>query len=353
MKDANMTKAQLENELHMMQFSIDNALDRIAWIAPDGRFLYANKPACKEMHYSREEVLSKTLPEVDPNFSVKRWKEHFQELKKIGSMRLQTEQIDGKGKTHYLDVSSNYLKFGDKEFICSYGRDVTELKLVEQALVEQLGYERLIADIAANLAQAEPDQLEKVIDSVLQTLGMFLHTERAFLARFLENGKRLMHTNIWAAEGINLPRDLFKVNLAAEIPWLPQHILNNGLINAGHGLTGLPKEAKDLKNWLEKNGIKSVIIVPIRVEGPLDAPRIQPQIASLFADTEGASRTVSKIGEALRKKFKGRPVGEAIGRFLGNVQIGDAPRAAPQALAGPQEADPDQGDADEATDPKM
>jgi hypothetical protein len=31
---------------------------------------------------------------------------------------------------------------------------------------------------------------------------------------------------------------------------------------------------------------------------------------------------VRQIGEALQKKFKGKPVGEAIGRFLGNVQIG-------------------------------
>jgi AsmA protein len=92
--------------------------------------------------------------------------------------------------------------------------------------------------------------------------------------------------------------------------------------------------------------------VPVRVEGPLDAPRIQPQIGSIFADTEGASKTVNKIGEALRKKFKGKPVGEAIGRFLGGVQIGGG-QAAPQALAQPQAAEPDQGDAGEAMDPEL
>src|SRR5262249_56564064 len=35
-----------------------------------------------------------------------------------------------------------------------------------------------------------------------------------------------------------------------------------------------------------------------------------------------AGKTVTQIGEALKKKFKGKPVGEAIGRLLGNVRIG-------------------------------
>ena len=89
--------------------------------------------------------------------------------------------------------------------------------------------------------------------------------------------------------------------------------------------------------------------IPFRVEGPLDAPRIQPEIGGLFADTESTSNTVNRIGEALRKRFKGRPVGEAIGRFLGGIRIGPGRGAAPQALAGPQGeeqgAEPEQGDA--------
>jgi hypothetical protein len=97
------------------------------------------------------------------------------------------------------------------------------------------------------------------------------------------------------------------------------------------------------------------LTVPVRVEGPLADPRIRPQIGSVFANPENASKAVSKIGQALQKKFKGRPVGEAIGRFLGNVQIGGgrAPKPTPQALAPLQGGEPDQGDADEAMDSEL
>jgi AsmA protein len=102
------------------------------------------------------------------------------------------------------------------------------------------------------------------------------------------------------------------------------------------------------------------LTVPVRIEGPLDAPRISPQIGSVFANPESASKTVNKIGEALQKKFKGKPVGEAIGRFLGNVQIGhgDKPapqqrRAEPQAFSEPQADKPKEDDADDAMDPDL
>jgi AsmA protein len=61
--------------------------------------------------------------------------------------------------------------------------------------------------------------------------------------------------------------------------------------------------------------------VPVRIEGPLDRPTVKPQVKELLADPEKAGKAVNKIGKALQKKFKGKPVGEAIGRFLGGIQV--------------------------------
>lgn len=64
------------------------------------------------------------------------------------------------------------------------------------------------------------------------------------------------------------------------------------------------------------------LTVPVRIEGPLASPVIKPELKGMFASPEQANKTVKQLGEVIRKKFKGKPVGEAIGRFLGNVQIG-------------------------------
>jgi AsmA protein len=61
--------------------------------------------------------------------------------------------------------------------------------------------------------------------------------------------------------------------------------------------------------------------VPVRIEGPLDRPTIRPEVKEMFANPEKAGKTVNQIGKAIQKKFKGKPVGEAIGRFLGDIKI--------------------------------
>jgi AsmA protein len=96
--------------------------------------------------------------------------------------------------------------------------------------------------------------------------------------------------------------------------------------------------------------------VPVRIEGPLAKPSIRPEVKAMFADPEQAGKTVNQIGEALQKKFKGKPVGEAIGRFLGNVQIGprnrdaqgdEAPPRQKQSGKNAQQPTPDEGAADQ------
>jgi len=99
-------------------------------------------------------------------------------------------------------------------------------------------------------------------------------------------------------------------------------------------------------------------------------PSIKPDIKGMFANPEQAGKTVNQIGEALQKKFKGKPMGEAIGRFLGNVHIaprgngaqGDAEappsqkrsgKGASQAKPPPGAGETDQGDSDDADDPDL
>ena len=111
--------------------------------------------------------------------------------------------------------------------------------------------------------------------------------------------------------------------------------------------------------------------VPVRIEGPLDRPTIRPEIKGMFANPEKAGKTINQIGEALQKKFKGKPVGEAIGRFLGNVQIGprngngsgdvepqsnkqrSGKKDSPQAQPAPEAGAAEQGDSDETGDPDL
>lgn len=64
------------------------------------------------------------------------------------------------------------------------------------------------------------------------------------------------------------------------------------------------------------------LTIPVRIEGPFAQPTFRPEIKGVFSSPEQTSKTVNQIGDMLQKKFKGKPVGEALGRLLGNVRIG-------------------------------
>ncbi|CAB1075091.1 Formate hydrogenlyase transcriptional activator [Olavius algarvensis Delta 1 endosymbiont] len=177
-----------------------------------------------------------------------------------------------------------------------------EIKHNEQVLAEQLEFERLIADIASQLAQTRPEQLDESIESTLQALGLFFGTQRAFLAQFTNDGKSLFHRKIWSAEGIDVPPHYFEMDMAAASPWFAQQVRLGKAINTGPGLVNLPDESGILRDLLKRDGVNSGVIVPVRVENrslgmlgldTVDQPRdFPPPIVDrlkIVADTVGST----------------------------------------------------------------
>lgn len=294
-------------KLEMMEYSVDNALDRITWNGPDGRFLYANEAACKGMNYSLQEVLAMTVSDVDPHFPSEKWDVHFQKVKQAGSILLETQQADGDGKIHDIEVSTNYLQFGDQEFICSFGKDITERKRIEKELDELFGFEQLVADIATDLAMTTPENLDKNIDDVLRRLCTFLGTERSFLARFSSNGKSLAITNYWPAEKYSSSSRVLQVDVAVDAPWAAEQIRNGESIVANPDFTTLPPEAETLRKKLNKDGINSGVVVPMLVENT--------SLGMLGLDT---IRTPRKYPPALVERLK--TLADMIGSTLQRVR---------------------------------
>jgi AsmA protein len=136
-----------------------------------------------------------------------------------------------------------------------------------------------------------------------------------------------------------------------------------GSVDLPRGTLDILAHPEILKGPEGKSGanVLAGLSVPVRIEGPLKHPRIKPQIGGVFADPESASKAVNQIGSALQKKFKGKPLGETIGRFLGNVQIGGTRRGqparkkrSPQAQSAPRSAEPEKSGADDgAMDPDL
>ncbi len=91
-----------------------------------------------------------------------------------------------------------------------------ELTESEKALTEQIAFERLIAELAARLAQVLPENIDAEIQEIVGALGQFLKSERAFVFQFTDDGKSLKNTHVWAAEGFSPQSEIFELDLASD-----------------------------------------------------------------------------------------------------------------------------------------
>jgi len=123
-----------EQALRLTQLSVDHAGDLIQWIAPDGRILYASESSCRRFGYSPEEMLTKSVFDLDLTMTPESWPEHWRLLKEQGFVRFESTHRTKEGEVFPVEVSANHVESGGQEYVFGFGRDITERKQMEEAL---------------------------------------------------------------------------------------------------------------------------------------------------------------------------------------------------------------------------
>ena len=127
-------RKRAEEALRLAQLTVDRAGDLIQWVAPDGRLVHANESSCRRHGYSRKEMLSKTILDLDPNLTPETWPQTFRALQERGSMTLESVHTAKDGELFPVEVSANFVESNGQEFVFGFARDITERKRVEKEL---------------------------------------------------------------------------------------------------------------------------------------------------------------------------------------------------------------------------
>lgn len=127
-------RKRAEEALRFTQFAVDQSSDAAYWMGGDGRFNYVNHAACEALGYSRAQLLTMSVPDIDPTFSVERWRSHWQELQQKGNLSFESQHVTQNGTTFPVEVRANYIEFAGKEYNCALARDISERKRSEAAL---------------------------------------------------------------------------------------------------------------------------------------------------------------------------------------------------------------------------
>ncbi|MBD1894527.1 PAS domain S-box protein [Coleofasciculus sp. FACHB-129] len=119
-------RKRAEEALHLTQFCVDRAVYAIAWINPEGQFVYVNDALCHSIGYSREELLSMSLSDVNPDIPPAVCPDIWQAIKQRGSLSLESHHRSKDGRIFPIEVTGNYLQFKGKEYASFFARDISD-----------------------------------------------------------------------------------------------------------------------------------------------------------------------------------------------------------------------------------
>lgn len=146
---------RMEKALRLTQFSVDQAVEAILWLDPTARIFNVNDTACRMLGYSRQQLTAMTVHDIDPNFPVERWPEHWSHLKEQGALAFEAKYCSRSGEVLEMEVTFNYLQSDGKEYGCAILRDIGERKRAEAELRRSHTFLRQVIDTDPDLIFAK------------------------------------------------------------------------------------------------------------------------------------------------------------------------------------------------------
>jgi PAS domain S-box-containing protein len=214
-----------------------------------------NDEYCRMTGYSRDELLSKKLWEIDASGDPKKiMRERASMIDQKGIIHLETRHVKKDGS--FIDVSVSANVFVEEGIVCNFFSDITEIKRAQIEKDERLRFEELVSDFSAALIKIKPDEIKDELKSWLEKIVIFLDVERGSINEYVNNQQNVHVMIEYTVPGIDIPtEDLRKT---------PEGIieeLEKGIIKAERIPDDLPSVF--FNTFVEQHKTRSLIVVPL------------------------------------------------------------------------------------------
>jgi len=192
---------QSELEFKFAHYLINNAVEASFCLGDNWQFLYVNDATCRMTEYSREQLLSMNLQDIDVDFALHDW----EEIRQKNNYTFKTRYRSQSGRIFLVEMSLTFLEDQERRFSCVFVREKSN-EIVE------LSVQKWINELrdANNKLQQEVSELKKKevnLESSLSLLSSTLESTAIGIVAINFEGD-ILNYNQKFAEMWKLPQQL-------------------------------------------------------------------------------------------------------------------------------------------------
>ncbi len=245
---------------------VECARDSFFVIAPDGRFVDVNSRACTSTGYSREELLSMSVPDIDIEYDQERIAALFGQMAGGASQTIEGRHRRKDGSTFPVEVNIGLMGDGGGDLAIALARDISERKIVEQTAAYRYECEKLVTEISARFINLPSQAVDRNIELALEQICRLTELDAAYLLLVDEAHGTLSPAHMWQNEKSRLTREALDALCLRGVTWQNAHFSKNEVFMVS-SLRDLPPDAGIDRGLLESGSIRSILEVPMIYRG--------------------------------------------------------------------------------------
>ncbi len=125
-------RKRAEEALQFSQFALEHMADAAFFVTENGHVEYANEAACHLLGYTKLELSGMAVSDVAEDYTVEKWRTHWDALKRAGSLCFESRHMTKDGRVVPVEILANYMSFGGREYNCGFVRDISDRKRAEE-----------------------------------------------------------------------------------------------------------------------------------------------------------------------------------------------------------------------------
>ena len=215
-------KRRIEEKLNLIDFVFRNANVSIYLIKEDAQLYDINEYAHNSLGYTKVELMAMRITDLDPDYNVEIWKQHWNELKLTRATTIITKHKRKGGELMDVEITIRLIDYNGMVLNCSFVTDITEKKKIEERLklLEKVVTETSQSIVIADATEGMDTAIIYANDAFTSITGYSVEEVKGMNPRFLHKdldvrddyGRNVMRSAIknfipWKIEVINTKKN--------------------------------------------------------------------------------------------------------------------------------------------------